>query len=70
LEFDPCVPPGWTGYEIIYHYRTATYHVVVENSEGSGRGVRSMMVDGRAVPEGAVELSDDGRQHEVRITLT
>jgi hypothetical protein len=29
-----------------------------------------MMVDGRAVPEGAVELSDDGRQHEVRITLT
>jgi hypothetical protein len=26
-------------------------------------------VDGSAVPEGVVELADDGRQHEVRITL-
>jgi hypothetical protein len=69
LELDPCIPPGWTGYEITYRHRSATYHVVVENSGGSGRGVRSVTVDGRAVPEGVVELADDGGQHKVRIEL-
>ena len=69
LELDPCVPRGWPGYEITYRHRSATYHVVVENSGGLGRGVRSVTVDGSAVPDGVVELADDGRQHEVRITL-
>jgi cellobiose phosphorylase len=69
LGFDPCVPPGWSGYEIIYRHRSATYHVVVDNSGGSGRGLRRMSVDGRAVPDGVIELADDGGQHEVRIAL-
>jgi cellobiose phosphorylase len=69
LELDPCVPPGWSGYEITYRYRSATYYINVENSGGSGRGVRSVTVDGRAVPEGVVELADDGGQHKVRIAL-
>jgi cellobiose phosphorylase len=69
LEFDPCVPPGWSCYEITYRHRSATYHIVIENSGGSGRAVRSVSVDGRTVPEGVVELVDDGRQHEVQIVL-
>ena len=69
LELDPCVPPGWSGYEITYCHRSATYHVVVENSGGSGRGVRSVSVDGRAISGGVVELADDGRQHQVQIAL-
>jgi cellobiose phosphorylase len=69
LELDPCVPPDWSGYEITYRHRSAAYHVVVENSGGSGRGVRSVTVDGRAVPEGVVELADDGGQHKVQIAI-
>jgi cyclic beta-1,2-glucan synthetase len=69
LEIDPCVPPSWSGYEITYRHRSATYHVVVDNSRGSGHGVRSVSVDGRVVPEGVVELADDGRQHKVQIAL-
>jgi cyclic beta-1,2-glucan synthetase len=69
LELDPCVPPGWRGYEITYRHRSATYHIVVENSRGSGRGVRSVKVDGRKMPERAVELADDGAQHKVKIVL-
>ena len=69
LELDPCLPPGWSGYEITYCHRSATYHVVVENSGGSGRGVRSVSVDGSAISGGVVELADDGRQHQVQIVL-
>jgi len=67
LEIKPCVPPGWPQYEITWHYRSATYHVVVDNSSGSGGGVHSLMVDGQAVPTAAIELVDDGRRHEVRL---
>jgi len=69
LVLDPCVPPGWSGYEITYRHRSATYHLVIDNSGGSGRGVRSVSIDGRVVPEGVVELADDGRQHKVQIAL-
>jgi cyclic beta-1,2-glucan synthetase len=68
LEIKPCVPPDWPSYEITWHYRSATYHVVVDNGSGSGGGVHSLMVDGHAVPTGAIDLADDGQRHEVRLT--
>ena len=64
LRFEPCIPPGWPGYEITYRYRSATYHVRVENPTGTGRGVRSVTVDGQPVPEGIVPLR--GRRANAR----
>jgi cyclic beta-1,2-glucan synthetase len=69
LKFAPSIPPNWSAYEITYRYRSATYHVVVENRGGSGRVVQSASMDGKAVPEQVVELADDDRRHEVRIVL-
>jgi cyclic beta-1,2-glucan synthetase len=68
LRIDPCVPPGWADYEITYRRGSATYHVVVENAAGTGRGVGSLTLDGKPVPEGSIDLADDGRPHEVRVT--
>ena len=42
LRLDPCIPPGWPGYEITYRHRSATYRVQVDNSAGTGRGVRAV----------------------------
>ena len=67
LRFEPCVPPGWPGYEITYRYGSATYRIRVENPAGTGRGVRSVTVDGQPVPGGMVPLRDDGRTHDVRV---
>ena len=69
LRFEPCVPPSWPGYEITYRYRSATYRVRVENPTDTGRGVRSVTVDDQPVPGGIVPLRDDGRTHDVRVTL-
>jgi hypothetical protein len=41
----------------------------VENPAGVGRGVRSVLVDGQPVPGGVVPFRDDGRTHNVRVTL-
>jgi cellobiose phosphorylase len=69
LQVEPCIPSRWPGYEVTYRYRSATYQIRVENPAGAGRGVRSVLVDGQAVPDGVVPLRDDGREHDVRVTL-
>jgi cellobiose phosphorylase len=69
LEFNPCVPPGWAGYEVTYRHRSTTYHILVDNSAGFGRGIRGVSVDGRKVSDSAIELVDDGIEHTVKITL-
>jgi cellobiose phosphorylase len=69
FRVEPCVPAGWPGYEVTYRYRSATYRIRVENQAGTGRGVRSVTVDGRAAEGGVVPLRDDGREHDVRVTL-
>jgi cellobiose phosphorylase len=69
LRFEPCIPPGWPGYEVMYRFGSATYHVHVDNSAGVGRGVRSITTDGRPADGGAVPLRDDGQAHEVRVAL-
>jgi cellobiose phosphorylase len=66
---EPCVPSGWPGYEVMYRHRSATYRIRVDNAAGTGHGVRSVTVDGQATEGGAVPLRDDGREHEVRVTL-
>jgi cellobiose phosphorylase len=69
LCIEPCVPRGWPGYEITYRHGSATYRVRVDNPAGTGRGVRSVILDGQPAPGGVVTLRDDGRKHEIRIVL-
>jgi cellobiose phosphorylase len=69
LRLQPCVPPDWPGYEITYRHGSATYRVRVDNAAGTGHGVGSVTLDGQPAAGGAVPLRDDGRVHDVRVTL-
>jgi cellobiose phosphorylase len=69
LRVEPCVPRGWPGFEVTYRHGSATYRIRVDNPAGTGRGVGSVTVDGRPAAGGAVPLRDDGRGHDVRVTL-
>ena len=69
LRFEPCVPPSWPGFELSYRHRSATYRILVDNSAGTGRGVRSVELDGQRLPNDTVPLSDDGKTHNVRVQL-
>jgi cellobiose phosphorylase len=69
FRVEPCVPPGWSGFELRYRYRSATYRILVDNSPGRGRGVRSVELDGKLLPDDTVPLSDDGKTHDVRVQL-
>ena len=41
----------------------------MDNPTGTGRGVRSVTVDGQPAAGGVIPLRDDGRGHDVRVTL-
>ena len=68
LVFAPCIPPEWPGFELTYRYGRSALHVTVQSAGGAvtAAGVR---LDGRPCPSASVPLVDDGRTHEVVLTL-
>ena len=48
LRIDPCIPAAWPGFRVTRRFRGIVYEIDVRN-EGSGHGVRSLSVDGRAL---------------------
>ena len=69
LRFEPCIPPSWPRFELKYRHRSTTYRILVDNSAGTGRGVRSIELDGQQLPEDTVPLTDDSKVHNVRVQL-
>ena len=69
LYIDPCIPHGWSRFEIVYHSGKATYNIEVRNPDGVSSGVVYISVDGRPCPEGFISLSDDGGDHRVEVVM-
>ena len=69
LLLDPCIPGDWAGFEVSYRHRSTTYRITIENPNGVERGVRSLMLDGKLLEADAIELVDDGQDHEVRVSM-
>jgi len=69
LQLTPCVPADWPGYEVNFQHGSARYHISVENPQRVSTGVASIELDGNPVRGTDIALLDDGRTHEVRVTL-
>jgi cellobiose phosphorylase len=69
LRFEPCIPSSWPGFEMVYRHHAATYQIRIDNSAGTGRGVRWIELDGQRLPSGTVPLRDDEKTHEVGVQL-
>jgi len=71
LTIDPCIPRGWTGFEITYKYGASRYRIAVDNPRGVNAGVTHATLDGRemAATPCAITLVDDGAYHYGQVTL-
>jgi cellobiose phosphorylase len=69
FTLEPCIPPAWTRYEIVYRHAATRFDITVENSEGVSRGVRSIELDGQPLETLNVPMIDDGKVHKVHVTL-
>jgi cyclic beta-1,2-glucan synthetase len=71
LELRPCIPEDWPRYDIVFNYRSARYAITVANPSAVSSGIAAVVIDGRTSAPGdhSIALADDGRTHEVLITL-
>jgi cellobiose phosphorylase len=68
LGLHPCVPAAWSGYAIDYTWRTSSYAIEAVRI-GVGNAVETDELDGEMHPGSDIELRDDGRHHDVRVTF-
>ena len=57
LLVDPCIPSSVKEYKVNRLFRGTTYHITISNPNGSQKGVKEMVVDGRRMPAGVIPLS-------------
>ena len=69
LIIDPCIPADWASFSARRQFRGAIYEIDVQNPSGTGRGVRSMTVDGKAVVGNLVPLAEPGTTVRVKVEL-
>lgn len=68
LLIDPCIPPGWEGFDAVRKFRGAVYHITVKNPGHVCKGVRQISVDGQPVTGWVLPLFASGR-HSVEVLL-
>ncbi|HEX7369100.1 MAG TPA: glucoamylase family protein [Rhodanobacteraceae bacterium] len=66
LAFAPQVPDDWTHWSASWRHGGSTYHVEFVRKPGD-TGVAGVSVDGTPQPGRAIELVDDGREHDVLV---
>jgi cyclic beta-1,2-glucan synthetase len=70
LRVAPCIPQSWPGFELSYRYKSAQYHIKVENQSGLGHTVTACTVDGVSlVCDANIQLYDDGNSHTINLVL-
>ncbi|MBN1115019.1 MAG: glycosyl transferase [Oligoflexia bacterium] len=69
LVIDPCIPSKWKGFKVERKFRNARYLINVKNENSSGKGVKSLIVDGKKIEGNIVPVFEDGRDHNVEVVL-
>ncbi len=69
FAMDPCIPAAWDGFRVDWNHGGCRYLIEVRNPERRNRGVATALLDGVAVPSGAIPLASDGGEHRVVVTL-
>jgi cyclic beta-1,2-glucan synthetase len=69
LSLDPCIPPKWKEYEIVYRYGETDYIIKVINKSLTGFGVKSAILEGKKISAENIPLIDDNKKKEITIVL-
>lgn len=69
LFVEPCIPTGWSTYDVDFRYGRSTYRIKVSRDSKRGQKHYSLSLDGRKVADRSVPLVDDGRDHDVRLVV-
>ena len=63
LRVDPCLPSEWDEVEVSRIYRGATYNITIKKT-----GVKSVVMDGKALGDNLLPITPAGTVHTVELT--
>ncbi len=66
LKLVPCIPHEWESFTVHYRYKNSVYHIVVTQTNSAGEMI--VTVDGIGQEDKMITLTDDGVEHNVKIT--
>jgi len=69
IVMNPCIPHKWKVYQITYNYLGSTYDIKVLNPEGISKGVKRISLDGVISMTNVINLTEDGKSHEVEVIM-
>lgn len=69
LKINPTIPSSWDGFKMQYRYQSSLYEIIVNNPLHVSRGVCRMTLDGAAITNHTIPLSNDGTTHVIMIEL-
>ncbi|HVD96839.1 MAG TPA: glucoamylase family protein [Cytophagaceae bacterium] len=67
LRIIPCVPKEWQSYKIHYRFKNTYYHIEVVQNESKGETLISL--DNHEEKSDVINMVDDGKEHQVKITI-
>ncbi len=67
LIVDPCIPASWETYKVKRVFRGATYLIEVQNPDKVNKGVKKIVVDGKAVDK--IPVFESGSTHTVQVIM-
>jgi cyclic beta-1,2-glucan glucanotransferase len=68
-RIDPCIPARWPGFEVTLREGDTSFRVRVANPRGVSRGVVAVLLDGAPLAEAVLPRLQDGRLHDVEVTM-
>jgi len=69
LKVDPSIPANWDGFTATRLFRGAKYNITIKNPSHVCKGVKSLVVDGKAVEGCVVPFVEGKKEVNVEITL-
>ena len=71
LIINPCIPSHWTEYKVNRKFRGAEYEIVVKNPSHVSKGIFSITLNGKKVPDGSnvIPVQPEGTINKVIVTM-
>ena len=69
LAVDPCLPSSIKGFTCERLYRGVLYHITVEKPDGVSKGVRSLVVDGKAIEGNVIPFEGNAAERNVTVVM-
>ncbi len=69
LIVDPCIPTSWKKFSVVRKFRNCTYNITVTNPKNVSKGVKKLLLDGKAISGNIIPVFNDGKEHSVEAEL-